>query len=349
MHTARQLGCVGLVGRCYEEEGTPPLVAYITLLEQASRLMPAALFSQAIEPSAPELAKLMPELYRLFPNMPPALEVPPSLRQRFLFTNFLEFLTRCSSVAPLVIFVDDLQWADESTLLLLQHLVRRPATAALLVLATYRDTELEVSRPLVHTLEALTRLRAIQALDLRRLKPGDVRELTASPAPLPPGTYTRAAFKPAVTLTLDEGWTSVNRFDDFFDVQQDVGSPDVIAVQLARPRGFVGRSGVQPAGSPPEVRDVLSGNPGLTLIESSDSRIGGLEGQVFVVENRSGQHAGVMELGPGRLGIDSGRRLWIACFTTPDGLVAVMVGGSVEKWTEALAAAEPVLESIHFP
>jgi hypothetical protein len=152
-----------------------------------------------------------------------------------------------------------------------------------------------------------------------------------------------------VTLGLNEGWTSVNRFDDFFDVEQDVGSPDVIAVQIARPRGFVGRSGVQSVSSPREAREVLSENPGLTMGASRDYRIGGLDGQVFEVENRSGQHVGVMALGPGTLGIDPGRKLWIACLTTPDGLVAVMVGGSVTKWDEALAAAEPVLESIRFP
>lgn len=178
---------------------------------------------------------------------------------------------------------------------------------------------------------------------------GDLRELTASPAPLAPGRYTRTAFRPAVTLDLDEGWTSVNRFDDFFDVEQDVGSPDVIAVQIARPRGFVGRSGVQSVGGPREAREVLSENPGLTMAESSDLRIGGLDGQAFELENRSGQHVGVMALGPGTLGIDAGRKLWIACLATPDGLVAVMVGGSVTKWDEALVAAKPILESIRFP
>jgi len=179
--------------------------------------------------------------------------------------------------------------------------------------------------------------------------PGDRRELTASPAPLPPGTYTRAAFRPAVTLELNRGWTSVNQFDDFFDVEQNVGSPDVIAVQIARPRGLVGGSGVQSVGTPREARQVLSENPGLTIGASSHSRIGGLDGQVFEVENQTGQHVGVMVLGPGTLGIDPGRKLRIACFMTSEGLVAVMVGGSVTKWDEALAAAQPILESIRFP
>ena len=119
---ARRLGCQTLVGRCYEQEGTPALIPYIEVLEEASRLMPAAVFRQAVAASAPELAKLMPELHRLFPDMAPPLELPPQLRQRFLFTNVREFLTRSGRFMPLVIFIDDLQWADESTLQLTQHL-----------------------------------------------------------------------------------------------------------------------------------------------------------------------------------------------------------------------------------
>ena len=141
LNAARRFGCLTLVGRCYEEEGTPPLTPFMAVLEQASRLMPAPVFHQAMEPCAPELAKLLPELHRLFPNMAPPLELPPSLRQRFLFTNFLEFLTRCGSVAPVVVFLDDLQWADESTLQLTQHLAERLPTLPIAIIAAYRDIE----------------------------------------------------------------------------------------------------------------------------------------------------------------------------------------------------------------
>jgi hypothetical protein len=80
----------------------------------------------------------------------------------------------------------------------------------------------------------------------------------------------------------------VNRFDDFFDVEQGVGSPDVIAVQIARPRGIVGRSGVQSVAVVHEACEVLSENPGLTVGASSHSRLGGLDGQVCVVRKPVG-------------------------------------------------------------
>ena len=91
-----------LVGRCYEQEGTPALDPVHRSARRGLSADAAAAFRQAIGASAPELAKLMPELHRLFPDMPPPLELPPELRQRFLFTNVREFLTRCSRFMPLV-------------------------------------------------------------------------------------------------------------------------------------------------------------------------------------------------------------------------------------------------------
>jgi adenylate cyclase len=138
---ARRLGCHTLVGRCYEPAGTPALIAYTEVLEEASRLMPAAAFRQAVAASAPELAKLMPELNRLFPGLAPPLQLPSELRQRYLFTNVREFLTRCGRFMPLVIFIDDMQWADESTLGLTQHLAQQLANLPIVVIAAYRDVE----------------------------------------------------------------------------------------------------------------------------------------------------------------------------------------------------------------
>jgi len=139
--TARRLGCQTLVGRCYEQADTPSLIAYTEVLEEASRLMPAAAFRQAVGASAPELATLMPELNRLFPSLAPPLQLPPELRQRYLFTNVREFLTRCGRFMPLVIFIDNLQWADESTLGLTQHLARHLAKLPIVVIAAYREVE----------------------------------------------------------------------------------------------------------------------------------------------------------------------------------------------------------------
>ena len=172
-------------------------------------------------------------------------------------------------------------------------------------------------------------------------------ELTATGEPLAAGHYTRTGFSPSITLELDGSWQAVQLAGGFFDVQQDVGSPDVIAVRFAKPIGIFGAGSTsEPAPSADEAVELLSANSGLSVLESSESRIGGLTGSQVTVENAGDAHAQVMQVPPGALGIDPGRRLWIAFFDTPDGLLAIMIGGSVARWDDALAAAEPVLESV---
>ena len=175
---------------------------------------------------------------------------------------------------------------------------------------------------------------------------GTVMELEATGEPLVPGRYTRAGFSPSITLELDGSWEAVQLADGFFDVQQNPGSPDVIAVQFARPLGVFGADDAVEPTSAADAVEILRVNPHLEVVETSASRIGGLEGSQVTVENAGETHSHVLHVPPGGLGIDPGRRLWIAFFDTPDGLLAIVVGGSTERWDEALAAAEPVLESV---
>ena len=174
----------------------------------------------------------------------------------------------------------------------------------------------------------------------------DVADLIDTGQPLEAGRYTRTGFEPRIELELDGTWQAVQLFDGFFDVQQDVGTPDVIAVQFAKPGRVDGADGSAEPADAAEAAELVSAIPDLTVIESSDSRIGGLSGHQVTVANDGAAHARILLVPPGPLGIDPGRRLWIAFFDTDAGLLAIMVGGSTERWDEALATAEPVLESV---
>lgn len=171
------------------------------------------------------------------------------------------------------------------------------------------------------------------------------RELRSGP--LAPGTYIRSDFRPTIAFTVGNGWTVGNATNGFFDVQRDQGTPDVIAVQFARVDGVVGEGG-----STTSVRDAAEAlaairrNPDLTVVDESEPSSGGSGGAVVVVENRGTGHAGVMKTAPGLLGIDAGRKLRIALLDTADGVLAIMVGGSIAQWDKALKAAEPVLDSV---
>jgi hypothetical protein len=179
---------------------------------------------------------------------------------------------------------------------------------------------------------------------------GEPMELESSSDPLVPGRYTRGGFVPTITFEVTvDGWHAEQLYSGFFDIQQDVGSPDVIAVQFARPSSVFGEEGGGVAvTTADEAAQALRGHPSLALLDESESLMDGHRGVVLEVEHAgaSAANVSVMMVPPGPLSIAPDRRLWVAFLDTDEGLLAVMVGGSVARWEEALSAAEPVLESV---
>jgi len=171
---ARQRGLLALTGHCYEMEGAPPYIPFVEMLEATARLVPAAALRETLSDAAPEVAKLMPELRRLFPDIPAPLELPPEQERRYLFNSMHEFMERSGRAQPLFLVLEDLHWADDSTLLLLQHIAQRLSEMPVLIVGTYRDVELDVARPLARALEELVRQRLAHRLALKRLPEADV-------------------------------------------------------------------------------------------------------------------------------------------------------------------------------
>ena len=173
-------------------------------------------------------------------------------------------------------------------------------------------------------------------------------ELVVSDQQLTSGTYTRSDFTPRVTFELSGAeWYAVQAAAGFFDIQRDVGSPHVIAVQFGNVEAAYGGDDerVEPA-SAAEAVTIVGSHAQLTVLAQDGSRTAGLEGTVVVVENASETQARIFEVPAGALAIDPGRRLWAALFDVGDGILAIMVGGSAERWDEALLAAEPILETV---
>jgi tetratricopeptide (TPR) repeat protein len=193
---ARPRGCLSVVGHCYEGEGAPPYIPFIEILEHGARIVPAVTLRHMLGDSAPEVAKLMPELRRIFPDIPQPIELPPEQQRRFLFNAYREFVDRSCRITPVTAVLEDLHWADEPTLLLLQHLAQTVATIPLLIVGTYRDVELDVTRPFAQTLETLLRQRLATRISLQRLPQPEVesmlRGLSGHP---PPAVLSRVIFE----------------------------------------------------------------------------------------------------------------------------------------------------------
>ena len=163
---------------------------------------------------------------------------------------------------------------------------------------------------------------------------------------LEPGTYTHSAFEPRITFDVDEGWQGVQNASGFFDVQQDPDTPDVIAVQFGNVTGVFGEERAFEIGSAAEAVPIVRENPGLNVLGESPSQMSGLDGFTVEVENAADGDVPVLRVPAGPLAISPERRLWLSFFDTPNGVLAVMVGGSVARWEDSLAIAEPVLESV---
>jgi len=99
---------------------------------------------------------VLPELQRLIGVKPPApLLTGSAAQQRFnaVFSQLLKLFA--SREHPLVMFLDDLQWADFASLALIKTFVREGEGAHLLMVGAYRDNEVNSAHPMVHMLQDL--------------------------------------------------------------------------------------------------------------------------------------------------------------------------------------------------
>ena len=99
--------------------------------------------------------------------------------QQKLFESVVAWAAALSARAPVLLFVDDAHWADGGTLALLRHLARRARRLRLLLVVTYREVELDESRPLNDMLLDLNRERLTSRIKLRRLTEAQTRFLLA--------------------------------------------------------------------------------------------------------------------------------------------------------------------------
>src|SRR4029450_13566797 len=105
---------------------------------------------------------------------------------RFLFNAYREFTARCCALTTMAVVLEDLHWADEPTLLLLQHLSQTISTMPLLAVGTHRDGELGGPRPVSQALEVVVRQRFAARISLRRLSASGVDSMLRGLGGQPP-------------------------------------------------------------------------------------------------------------------------------------------------------------------
>ncbi len=193
---ARGRGMTTFAGHCYEGEGGEPFIPFVEILDEVCRLAPRDILRTALEGRGREVVRLQAELQRVFPDLETPPELPPEQLRRYLSNGMLEFLRALSAAQPIVLFLDDLQWADEATMHLIQHLAPHVPSMPVVVLATHRDTEADIDEPFRKGRANLVRQKQAERLHLKALTRDAVGELLAHlGAPEPPAALVAAVFE----------------------------------------------------------------------------------------------------------------------------------------------------------
>ena len=179
---ARERGAEVLWGNCPEERGAPPYWPWVQVVRvhvaQAGKL---DVLRNELGKGAAVISEVVPEVSERLPGLDtaPRMENPDSARFR-LFDSVSSFLKRASQSRPLVIVLDNLHWADASSLRLLEFVAGEIAESSVLLLGTYRDTDVSIDHPLFRTLGEMTRQKRFTRTALRGLDAAPTASLIES-------------------------------------------------------------------------------------------------------------------------------------------------------------------------
>jgi tetratricopeptide (TPR) repeat protein len=165
-----------LVGECYAEGGVP----YGPFAQVVRRTLQAGVGVELPTYVLADLLTLAPALRPAYSDISPNPPLDPQAEQHRLYENVVAFFSALSEAVPVLLVLEDVHWADSGSLALLRHLARRTRRQRLLIVATYREVELDQSRPFRDVLLDLNRERLAARLKLARLGRDETEALLAT-------------------------------------------------------------------------------------------------------------------------------------------------------------------------
>jgi class 3 adenylate cyclase len=161
-----------LLGLTHQSDAGLPYAPFISSVRSGFRGLDRDELGRVLQRSAPDLAQLFPELGRLG-----RAETTTGIERHRLAVAFQHLFRAFAREAPVLLVLEDLHWADEASLELLQHLARELRDARIAILATYRSDEMHRRHPLLRSLAELQRERVTNEISLKRLTPDETQEV----------------------------------------------------------------------------------------------------------------------------------------------------------------------------
>lgn len=166
-----------LDGKCSLFEAALPYAPFIEAFRGLLHARTPSQIAALLGPYAPEVIKLLPELVQLLPGVHPNPPLVPAEEKSRLFESLYRVFHQIAAEAPLILALEDIHWADPTSLDFLHFLARRLRRDRWLILATYRPEELPHADRLVGLRQDLFRDRLVQELMVKPLRPPETGEL----------------------------------------------------------------------------------------------------------------------------------------------------------------------------
>ena len=177
---AKSHGVQVLYGRCpalFRMDGVPPYIIWKEVIKDYLETCTLDKLDRVIGFYPAEVAKLVPEISQRLRTMPQSFQIAAEQEQNRLFEAVSQFIVNISKESPLLVVLDDLQWTDPSSLLLLHYLARGVQKTPLLLLGAYRSTDIDANHPLRPVLTELNRERLPESIQLKRMSLEDTSEM----------------------------------------------------------------------------------------------------------------------------------------------------------------------------
>jgi tetratricopeptide (TPR) repeat protein len=173
-------GATVLQGGCYEFEASTPYLPFVEALRHWVAAQTPDALRQALGGTAAELARLAPRIAEVLGPLPASAPLSPQEERLRLFDSVARLFQKIAADRGLLLFLDDLHWADHGTIAMLHYLLRNLRDERLLIVGAYREIELDRVHPLSAALVDWNRERLATRVSLGRLTLDDMSRMLAA-------------------------------------------------------------------------------------------------------------------------------------------------------------------------
>lgn len=169
-------GASVVVGECSDDLGVAHR-PWIELLTPLVEHLSIDVLAEHVQTCGGVLSRMVPAIGRRI-DLPTSVDVDPETERYLLFGAVVDLLSRAPG--PLLVVIDDLHWADGSSMRLFRHVMASPTLPDVLVVGTYRPTDVDAEDPLPSVLAELRQVDGVEFLSLEGLDDAELLDLVTN-------------------------------------------------------------------------------------------------------------------------------------------------------------------------